>query len=679
MAQYVRVEQFGEVAVVTVDNPPVNVISTAVAEEVAAAVGTAADTRATSSIVLIGANGTFIAGADIREIARIAAGEQSRLDLYSPLEAIEGTQKPVVAAIGKQALGGGLETALACHYRIIEAGGQVGMPEVKLGLMPGAGGTQRLPRLIGVPEAARLCLSGEPVPAAEALRLGIVDKLVAGDLQAEAVAFARALAGKPLAPTRKKTAREGAVTGAIKSQAAALAVEAIAASARLAFQEGCALEARLFSQCVHSTESKALIYGFFGERAVAKIPGLRKDIVPLPVARAAVVGAGTMGSGIATVFASAGIPVLLKETSAEALERGMAAIGAQYDRAVAKGRLAAEAARKMQSAVTPQLEWDGFDGVDVVVEAVYENLDAKRDVFRHLNRIAKPGAILASNTSSLDLDELARATGRPESVVGMHFFSPANLMRLLEVVRGGATSEQALVTAMALGKRLGKTAVLSRNAPGFIGNRAFAPYLREARLLAEEGASVEQVNVALQDWGMAMGPLAVDDLTGLDVSFQIEEQLHKAGTRKPLMTEALFRAGRLGQKSGGGWSRYDEARRAWPDPGVAALVQQVTAEHGLKRRSIEQDEIVERCVTALINESAQLLGEGVALRPVDVDIVFLKGFGFPPYRGGPLFYADTLGLPVVLEQVRRYGWAAAPLLVSLAESRRSFASMNDSR
>ncbi len=701
MNDFVRLSPYGDIAVITVDNPPVNALSPGIPEGIAATVRAAAEDPSTVAIVIMGAGQTFMAGADIREFSKIVSGEAPPLNFLPSLRGIEDSPKPVIAAIHGTAFGAGLETAMAGHYRVIAPNAQVGQPEARLGLIPGAAGTQRLPRLTGPLRAAEMCAFGEPVKAPEALTLGIVDRIIEGDLLEGALAFAREMAARPIPKTRERNEKMSGVDaaafealrervkGAKRGYGAPLvAIEAVEASTRLPFDEGCRLEAELFQQCLRSTESKALIYVFFGERAVAKIPGISKSVKPLEVRRAAVIGAGTMGTGIAMSFADAGIPVLLKEASPEALGRGTATLRKNYERTMAKGRLSPAALDQRMALITPQLDYAGFAEADVVVEAVFEDLSVKKSTFAELDKVTKASCLLFSNTSSLDVDEIASATQRPEQVAGMHFFSPAHVMRLLEVVRGGATSDEALVTAMSLGKRMGKTAVLARNSPGFIGNRTFRPYLREARFLAEEGASVESINQALYDFGMALGPLAVDDLTGIDISWHIEQEFQrreKPNVRRSLMIQALYEAGRYGQKTGAGWSRYDDGRRPAPDPAVWALQEKVAREAGIQRREmIAPDEMVQRCVYALVNEGARVLEEGVALRPVDIDIVFLNGYGFPPWRGGPMFYADTIGLGNILARVRefenRFGsdlWRPAPLLLELAASGKTFGDLNE--
>jgi 3-hydroxyacyl-CoA dehydrogenase len=546
-----------------------------------------------------------------------------------------------------------------------------------------------------------MCAFGEPIGAPEAHALGIADAIaiIEGDLLAGAIAFARKVASQPCPKTREREEKLRDADPAIfdrarqqaertrRGQTAPLAaIEAVEAATRLPFDAGCTREAELFDRCVYSTQSKALIHAFFAERAVYKIPGVPKETRVYEVRRAAVIGAGTMGGGITMNYANAGIPVIVKETSQEALDRGMATIRRNYAGSVKKGKLAQAEMDRRLSLITPQLTYDGFEQADIVAEAVFESMALKKQVFAEIDRIAKPGCILASNTSYLDIDEIASVTRRPELVVGHHYFSPANVMRLLEIVRGRATSREVLATSMALAKRLNKIGVLAGNARGFIGNRMLTPYLREAQFLLEEGASVEEVNGALYDFGIAMGPLAMSDLAGLDVGWRARKEfkhLEKPGARVPLVADRLAEMGRFGQKTGRGWSKYDENRKASPDPETAALIEETAREAGIERRAIGRDEIVDRSLFALVNEGAHLLGEGIALRAADIDVVYLNGYGFPAWRGGPMFYADTVGLKTVLgriEQFReRHGqdlWQPAPLLRRLAEDGGTFAAFD---
>jgi len=699
MSDLVRTSTHDGVAVITISNPPVNALSPGVPEGIRSAIESAANDPAVGAIVVIGAGRTFIAGADIREFGKVVSGEKPRRSLLPMLREIEDCPKPVVMAIHGTALGGGLEVAMAGHYRVLAASAQIGQPEVKLGIIPGAGGTQRLPRLAGVAKAVEMCAFGEPIGAREAHALGIADAVIDGDLLPAAIEFARDAAARPCPKTREREEKLGAADPAIfekarqqaakarRGQTAPLAaIEAVEAATQLAFDDGCAREAQLFDQCLYSTQSKALIHAFFAERAVSKIPGVTQETPLYEIRRAAVIGAGTMGGGIAMNYANAGIPVIVKEAGQEALDRGMATIRKNYSSSVKKGKLSQAEMDRRLSLITPQLTYDGFAEADIIAEAVFEGMALKKQVFAEIDRIAKPGCIFASNTSYLNIDEIASVTQRPELVVGHHYFSPANVMRLLEIVRGRATSPAVLATSMALARRMNKIGVLAGNARGFIGNRMLTPYLREAQFLVEEGASVEDVNGALYDFGMAMGPLAMSDLAGLDVGWRVRKEfkhLEKPGVRVPLVSDQLCEMGRFGQKTGRGWSKYDENRQPSPDPETAALIEQTARAAGIERRAVAREEIVDRCILALANEGAHLLGEGIALRAADIDVVYLNGYGFPSWRGGPMFYADTVGLKPVLARIeefrRRHGddlWHPAPLLCRFAESGSSFAELD---
>ncbi len=698
MSDLIQLTRDGEVAIITINNPPVNALSPGVPEGISESIDQLAADDTLKAAVIIGGGRTFVAGADIREFGKITAGQTKRGVAFLPLLLkIEDSKKPVVMAIHGTALGGGLELAMAGHYRVAVASAQVGQPEVKLGLIPGAAGTQRLPRLAGVSKAVEMCVEGNPVKAAEAHRLGIVDAIIEGDLLAGAVAFARDAATRPAPKTRERNAKLGTAEENAPIFAAARdsarkkfrnliapqrAIDAVEAASRLPFEEGCQVEAKLFQECLFSDQSKGLIHVFFGEREVSKIPDIGKDTPVIPVNSVAVIGAGTMGGGITMVFANAGIPVLLKESDQAALDRGLATIRKNYDNSAKKGRFTPEQVEQRMGLIRPTLTYDGFDQVDMIVEAVFEGMALKKQVFSEIDRIAKPGAILASNTSTLDVDEIASATSRPQSVIGTHFFSPANVMKLLELVRGKATGKDVINTCMQLSKKLGKVGVLVGNCRGFVGNRMFGPYRREAQFLVEEGATVEAVDKALYDWGMAMGPLATGDLAGLDVGWRIRKEyahLEKAGIRQPIAEDRLCEMGRFGQKTGAGWYKYDENRRAVPDPEVESIVRQWTADAKVEQREIGPAEIVDRCIYALVNEGARILEEGYALRSVDIDIVYIFGYGFPAYRGGPMFYADTVGLKNVYQRIlefqARHGelWEPAPLLKRLAGEGKTFA------
>ncbi|MGH9739287.1 MAG: 3-hydroxyacyl-CoA dehydrogenase NAD-binding domain-containing protein [Candidatus Acidiferrales bacterium] len=697
MSEQVRVSKDGEVAIITIDNPPVNAISPAVQEGIERAIEQINSDASVKAAVLIGAGKTFIAGADIKEFVKMTSGKAPRTNFLPVLLRIEDCRVPVVAAIHGNALGGGLEITMACHYRVASPDARVGQPEVNLGIIPGAGGTQRLPRLAGVAKAVEMCTVGKPIKAAEALETGIVDKIIEGDLLAGATAFAREVASKPGPKTRERNEKLGSAAENAGIFAAArenvrkkqrglpaplAAIDAIEATTKMPFEKGCAEEARLFDQCLYSEQSKALIHVFFAEREVTKIPDVPKETPVLPVNSVGIVGAGTMGAAISMVFANAGIPVMLKDADQAALDRGLANIQKNYAISVQRGRFTQEAVNERLKLITPTLKYAHFADADLVIEAVFENMALKKEIFAELNRACKPGAILASNTSTLDLDEIAATTPRPESVIGTHFFSPANVMRLLELVRGKRTSKEAIATCMQLAKKIGKVAVLVRNGWGFAGNRMFMPYLTEAQFLVEEGAAPEEVDAALTNWGMAMGPLAVSDLGGLDVAYRVrEERRHarKPGERETFVESKLCEMGRLGQKNGMGWYRYGDDRRASIDPEVTALVRKWSIEAGVPQRKISTEEIVDRCVYRLVNEGAQILDDGIALRAGDLDTIYVNGYGFPAFRGGPMWYADAVGLKKVYERVSEFHkehgaiWKPAPLLKELAEAGRGFA------
>ena len=699
MNELVSLTQDGEIAIITVNNPPVNALSPGVPEGIGAAIAEAAQDDSVKGVILIGGGRTFIAGADIKEFGKVTSGAKGRGSLLPLLLAIEDCAKPTLAAIHGTAFGGGLEVAMAFHYRVAAPAAQVGQPEVKLGIIPGAAGTQRLPRLAGVAKAVEMCAFGEPVKASEALKTGIIDQIVEGDLLTGAVNFVRELLAKGEGPrkTRERDDKlgEAETNAAIFTSARAqakktkrgmiaplAAIDAVEASTRLSFDEGCRREAELFKECLFSDQSKAMIHVFFGEREVAKIPGLPKETRTLEIRKAAVVGAGTMGGGIAMNYANAGIPVLLKETSQEFLDRGLATIKKNYANSVKKGRFSQEVMDQRMGLITPTLTYHGFEEADIVTEAVFEGMELKKQVFGELDKICKPDAVLASNTSTLNIDEIASATSRPDWVIGHHYFSPANVMRLLEMVRGKATSDVVIATSMALARRLKKVGVLVGNCRGFVGNRMLAPYGREAQFLVEEGALPQEVDGAIYEFGFAMGPLAMGDLAGLDVGWRIRKEykhLEKPGIRQPALADRLCEIGRFGQKTGAGWYRYDENRNRIPDPEVEKLIEQVAEEAGITRHTITPEEIIERTQYALINEGAKILEEGIAMRAVDIDIIYLNGYGYPAWRGGPMWYADTVGLKKVYDRVSEFHeqhgelWEPAPLLKQLAEAAKTFA------
>ncbi len=700
MSELVTLTKQDGIGIITVNNPPVNALSPGVPEGIAAAIDEIERDEAIKGGIIIGGGQTFIAGADIKEFGKMTSGENKRGVGFVPLlDRIEMSSKPLVAAIHGTAFGGGLETAMAFHYRVAVPTAQVGQPEVNLGIIPGAAGTQRLPRLAGVAKAVEMCAFGAPIKASEALKYGIIDKIVDGDLLAGALEFLheKIAAGDPPRRTRDLTEKLGDETAnaeifvqarkqaakARRGQPAAIAaIDAVEAATKLSFDEGLKREQELFVKCLYSTESKAMIHAFFGERAVGKIPGIGKETPTYEIKKAAVIGAGTMGGGIAMNYANAGIPVLLKETSQEFLDKGVAVIRKNYQNSVNKGRFPQEVMDKRMALITPQLTYDGFEEADIVTEAAFENMALKKEIFGELDKICKASCILASNTSTLDIDEIASATSRPEMVIGHHYFSPANVMRLLEIVRGKATSNEVIATSMALAKRLKKVGVLVGNCRGFVGNRMLAPYGREAIFLVEEGAKPQDVDGALYEFGLAMGYLSMSDLAGIDVGWRVRQEakhLEKPGLRYPIVADKLYDLGRYGQKTGAGFYNYDENRNRIPDPEIEAMIKETATEAGIEQREISKDEIVERTMYALINEGAKILEEGIALRAVDVDIIYLNGYGFPMWRGGPMFYADTVGLKNVYDRISEFHaqhgehWEPAPLLKQLAEQGKTFA------
>jgi len=655
----------GPVAVVTFDHPPVNGLSHAVRVGLARALERAIADEGVSAVVLTGGGRHFSAGADIREFGTPAATAEPTLRRL--IELVEDAPTPVIAAIQGSCLGGGLEIALAAHYRIAARDATLGLPEVKLGLIPGAGGTQRLPRLLAPARALELILGGEPVRAGALAEIGLLDRVVSGDPVEEAIAFA---ASESLPPrrTRDRSVDGAALAAACEAARARLAterhplpaslraVEAVA-SAALPFDQGLAAERRAFVALMQSPESKALRHAFLAERAAGKVADLAADTPARPVEQAAVIGAGTMGAGIAVALLDAGLPVWLLETDEPALTRGRGRIAGIYEAQVQKGRLTPAERDRRLGLLRPTLEYGALAGADMAIEAVFESLPVKREVFAALDRVMKPGAILATNTSTLDVNAIAELTRRPADVLGLHFFSPANVMRLLEVVRGRATAPEVLATALVLARTLRKVAVVSGVCDGFIGNRMLDAYVRQAWWLVEEGAMPWQVDQAIEAFGFAMGPFRVGDLVGHDVSQAIRERrrAERPGYRCSTLADELCRLGRLGQKAGGGWYDYpDGPRRPVPSPAAEALVIRQRAALGVAPRAIEDQEIVERLVYALVNEGARLLEEGIAARPGDIDVVYITGYGFPRWRGGPMYHAEQAGLDRVVARMREF-------------------------
>jgi 3-hydroxyacyl-CoA dehydrogenase len=694
------------VAVIEINNPPVNALSAGVPEGLSQAFASLEGQPDVVAAIVIGAGRTFIAGADINELERAAWDPGATLpEMHALLAQIEDSSRPVIMALHGTVLGGGLEVAMAGHYRVAAPETRLGQPEVNLGIIPGAEGTQRLPRLIGVERAIDMCVSGKPIAAADALTAGLVDRIVDGELLAGAIAFAREVVEQGGAHPRTRELTEKLGSPELTAQAVAAAriaapqvrrhqvaplaaVAAIEAAATLPFDAGCQRERELFAECVRSEPCKALVHAFLAERSVSKVADVPRDTPVAPVRPVAIIGSGTMGGGFAMACANAGLQSTLIDVSTERLDAGFAAISKTYQSSVSRGRLTPAAADARIASIGRQVSYDGLESADLIVEAVFEDMALKRQLFAELDRRARPGCILATNTSTLDIDAIAGATSRPESVVGLHFFSPAQVMRLLEVVRGRATSPQVLASVLALGKTLGKVAVVVRNGIGFAGNRMMFPYMYEAQFLVEDGATPQQVDHALTDWGMAMGIFAVDDLGGLDVAWRIRRELHQfddSALRKPLVSDKLVEIGRLGQKAGKGWYRYAGDRKPIVDPEVQAIIDGVTAAAGIERRSFSDEEIVERTVFALINEGARVLADGIASRAADLDVIYVNGYGFPAFRGGPMFYADRVGLAHVYARVEQFHrtlgarWAPAPLLERLARDGSTFRDFDRSR
>jgi len=686
----------GDVGVITVDSPPVNALSQAVRQGIGQALAEGLADTAAKALVILGAGRTFIAGADIAEFLGSGLAAPDLNDINA---AIESSPKPVIAAIHGTALGGGLEVALACHYRVATQDAQVGLPEVKLGLLPGAGGTQRLPRLVGVTKALALITSGDFLAATEAQALGLLDHVGSGTPLELATSFAASLpASPPLPRASQRSDRLG--PGDADSVAAARqkladstpwlhapqrCIDAVEAAFTLPFADGLARERALFWDCMAHDQSKALIHAFFAERAAAKVAGLG-DAKPRPVAQVGVIGSGTMGGGIAMCFVNAGIPVTLLDMDKAALDRGIGIIARNYAASVAKGRLSQAAMDQRLSLITQTTDYADLSAADLVVEAAYEDMAVKQAVFARLGNVAKPGAVLASNTSTLDIDAIAAASGRPADVVGMHFFSPANVMKLLEVVRGRDSAADAIQTAMVIGRKIGKVAVAVGNCDGFVGNRMLQYYATEAQRLVIEGASVSAVDQAARRYGLAMGPFAMGDMAGLDVMQAIRDRRVAEGKiYGTALSDLLTTDGRKGQKNGRGWYLYEPGDRTpRPDPAVAAMVDAYRQQHGITPRTIGEAEIEKRLVYALVNEGARILEEGMAQSPGDIDIVYLYGYGFPAWRGGPMKQAELTGLAKVLADITRFAqmagddptgahWSPAPLLVRLvAEGRERF-------
>lgn len=652
----------GDVGVLTLNSPPVNALSAPVRTAINDGIKAAIENPAVKAVVLICDGRTFIAGADITEFGKAPSGPS----LFDAQAMIENAPKPVIAAIHGTALGGGLEVALTCHYRVAVPSAKCGLPEVNLGLLPGAGGTQRLPRIVGAEKALEMMTAGSHVGAKACKEMGLVDELVEeGKLREGAIAFANKIVAekRPLKKVRDLNDKVAADRGhpeifanfrkanARKFRgflAPEYNIQCIEAAVNLPFDDGIKVEQKLFRELITGTQSAAQRYVFFAERQVWKLPDVPADTPTIPVAKVGVIGAGTMGGGISMNFLNAGVPVTIVETKQEALDRGIATIRKNYENTAKKGRLTQDDVEKRMSLLTGTLSLEALADVDLVIEAVFENMEIKKDIFGKLDRIAKQGAILATNTSALNIDEIATAVKRPEAVIGLHFFSPANVMKLLEVVRADKTSKPVIATSMQIAKKIGKIAALVGVCPGFVGNRILAQRQREAQKLILEGAMPWDVDRVLYDFGFPMGPFAMSDLAGLDIGWSKEKSTGST------IREVLCEMDRRGQKTGSGFYDYDENRNAKPSPVVEKIILDFAAKQGINRRTISDQEILERCVYPMINEGAKILEEGKAIRASDIDIVWINGYGWPVYRGGPMFYGDTVGLDKVLAKMKEF-------------------------
>ena len=690
-----RYEVRGATAIVTLDHPPINGLGAALRAGIVEALDRALADPAVTAIVLTGSDRAFSGGADVKEFGSPKAAAEPRLPVV--IEALENSPKPVVAAIAGVCMGGGLELALGAHFRVARADAQIALPEVKLGLLPGAGGTQRLPRLVGLETALNMITSGATVPAKALAGTALFDEVTDGDVVAAALALAEKVVAEkaPLKRARDLKLKDpqgeaflqfGRNTVAATAKgfpAPAKCVEAVGWALAKPFDEALRLEREAFLALMNTPESRALRHVFGAERAAAKIDGLPAETPLRTIARVGVIGAGTMGGGITMNFLNAGIPVVLLETKQEALDRGLATIRRNYENSAKKGKLKTEQVEQRMALITPTLDYAPMHEVDLVIEAVFESMEVKEQVFRALDEVCRPGAILASNTSYLNIDRIAEFTTRPQDVLGLHFFSPANVMRLLEIVRGAKTAPDALATSLALAKKIKRVAVISGVCDGFIGNRMLARYGAAAQGLINAGALPQQIDGALQAFGMAMGPFRMGDLAGLDIGWATRKRrAAEAGTAmQPVVADKLCEAGRFGQKTGAGWYRYEAGKRdPIPDPLTEKFIDDYRNAHGIVPRAIADAEIVERCIYALVNEGARILAEGIAARASDIDLVYLNGYGFPLRRGGPMLSADLVGLPNVVRALRRFAaepgadasWQPAPLLVKLAEEGRTF-------
>ena len=675
------------IAVLTIDNPPVNALSQGVRQGIKDGVEQSLANDDVTAIVLICAGRTFIAGADITEFA----SAPKEPGLHPVLELMENASKPIIAAIHGTALGGGLETALVCHFRVSDTGARFGLPEVNLGLLPGAGGTQRLPRVVGPAKALAMMTSGAQIGAAEAHADGLVDEIVEGDLREGAISFARRVVADsvPLSRVRDRDAKLAVDASLFDEFRKSIArktrgflapeynIRCIEAAVNLPFDEGMAVEAELFRELMSGPQSRAQQYFFFAERQAGKVPDVPRDTPEIAINKVGVIGAGTMGGGISMNMANVGIPVTIVETKQDALDRGLGIIRKNYENTAAKGRISQEDVETRCGLITGSLSVDDLADCDLIIEAVFESMDLKKDIFSRLDKIAKPGAILASNTSALDVNEIASATSRPESVIGLHFFSPANVMKLLEIVRGDATGKDVIKTCMSFAKRIKKVAVLVGVCPGFVGNRILFPRQAQANQLILEGAMPHEVDKVLVEFGMPMGAFQMSDLAGLDIGWSAET------SKGETIRDRLCEMDRRGQKTGAGFYDYDEKRNPNPSPVVEKLIREFAAEKGAALREISEQEILERCIYPMINEGAKILEEGIATRASDIDVTWVYGYGWPVYRGGPMHYADSVGLDEVIATLRKYqemtgdsSWEPSPLMVRLAQEGKNFSSLN---
>ncbi len=692
MSDLVHSETRGAVAVITLDSPPVNALGQAVRAALVAEIAAAVEDPAIAALVLVGSGRCFSGGADIREFGSPPQDPHLR----KVIEIAEDCPKPVVAAIHGVAVGGGLELALGCHYRVGAPSARLGLPEIKLGLLPGAGGTQRLPRVIGAAPALDIILSGDPIPAPKARALGLLDAVVDGDLTEGAVAFAETLIAEGRGPRKSRdqempvgpgadifeAAREKIARRARGLIAPYRCIESVANAVKLTFEDGMKMEREYFVECLGSEQSAGQRHAFFAERQANKIPGVPKDTPVKAIESAAVIGCGTMGGGIAMNFANAGIPVRVLETSEEALDKGLAIIRKNYAGSVARGRISQEDMDGRMFLIGGATDYAQLEDADIVIEAVFEDMDLKKRIFAELDKACKPGAILATNTSTLDVNEIAAGTSRPEAVIGTHFFSPANVMRLMENVRGDKTAPETIASVMALTKRLGKVGALVGVCDGFVGNRMLHAYTRQANFLLEEGALPQQVDKVIYDFGFPMGPFAMGDLAGLDVGWRIRQG--RAATRDPnerysAIADKICERGRFGQKTGAGWYRYESgSRKPTSDPEIEKLILETSEELGRTRREIDDQEILERCLYPLINEGAKILEQGIAIRASDIDVIWIYGYGFPIHRGGPMFHADKVGPKAIYDAMCRlhqeHGDLLKPaaLLENLAKSGKRF-------